>query len=268
MLHLRLVGGLGNQLFQLAAALRLSKYYELPICIWVGALQKYAVPRELSLNAILYLDDLSVIIDNKKNFVLRSRFARVFSGRIGTTLFVNDSNYVKQLPSKDIIKTVYVDGYFIESINQALFNETAGLIQPFLRNSVSQIHFKSICVIHIRGGDFIKLGWAPNGLDLFYKQAVEQVLQKSPLIKFVVVTDDKVYAANLLDRIGVIAVVQQGTIEEDFNLIRSAGQAIISNSTFAFWAATFRENVDGKSSTIVPTVWRPGVSRQLKLHSE
>lgn len=60
----------------------------------------------------------------------------------------------------------------------------------------------------------------------------------------------------------------QGALIDDFLDIISSEFAIISNSTFSFWARAFSSNISPNTKTWGPRYWRPNVIREIKLYNE
>ena len=88
----RLSGGLGNQLFQLGAALYLSNLRGYSgIYLDVDYLGLYSVPRELELYKILNIDN---VVKIRSNIVSRLRLPVHFSLNVGFWPFISDSNFV------------------------------------------------------------------------------------------------------------------------------------------------------------------------------
>ena len=109
-------------------------------------------------------------------------------------------------------------------------------------------------VIHIRGGDFLSI----KNLNIcklnFYKKSIEYALSKG-LNTFIVIAEDKRYGKQVIKELKKclpdlqISITKSDSIQNDFNLIRSAKFAILSNSTFSWWAS-FLSN--SKKEFLVP----------------
>ena len=88
------------------------------------------------------------------------------------------------------------------------------------------------CFIHVRGTDYI------NSQEWFlpkkyYLEAMGEVKKINKDIMFVVITDDIESANNVLPELDIIS----NDMMVDFNLLYLSRYAIISNSTFSWWAA-------------------------------
>lgn len=126
---------------------------------------------------------------------------------------------------------------------------------------------KEGCIVHIRGGDFVKLGWNSITPKNYFMKAIRFAQERKKLINFYVVTDDREYAKTLLDGIDFKYELVGGSIQEDFYLISSFNIRILSSSAFAFWASALGINEKG-GIVIAPLYWRPGILRKIFLPNE
>ena len=110
-------------------------------------------------------------------------------------------------------------------------------------------------VIHIRGGDFLSIKKFDICKLNFYKKSIEYAQSKG-LNSFVVISEDKIYGKEIIKELKKclpdlqISIMKSDSIKNDFNIIRSAKFAILSNSTFSWWAS-FLSN--SKKEFIVPS---------------
>jgi Glycosyl transferase family 11 len=109
---------------------------------------------------------------------------------------------------------------------------------------------KQTCVVHVRGGDFKNLAHCTLGAK-YYEDAVTFMGTKFGITKFLAVTDDPEFAATVLPKsVEIISPRQPGKQDKlqarhhigvdvagDFATIVTADYLIISNSSFAWWAA-------------------------------
>ena len=121
---------------------------------------------------------------------------------------------------------------------------------------------ENICIIHIRGGDF--LGSSAYLQDEYYKNAMDYFKQKNPNIKFYIVTDDVGYAKKLCPDVEIIggSVTGEhdtqkaghhigGPIWMDWTIIHNAKNLIISASSFSWWPTWLGEC----ENVIAPMYW-------------
>lgn len=269
MIFLRLAGGLGNQIFQVAAASLLSRHWSLPISIDSSALSLYKTPRKLSIDKIINLNKLclsnNVFHDST---ILKNRIPRIIGGKFFGNYLINDRNILDSLELGINPARVYLDGYFIESINQEFFDQSLNIMHSFLVNKNKICIQNNVCIIHIRGGDFLELSWNLENQRDYYTQAISEIKSLCSDVKFIVATDDKQYAEDFMSSINVQYEFTQGALIDDFLDIISSEFAIISNSTFSFWARAFSSNISPNTKTWGPRYWRPNVIREIKLYNE
>jgi hypothetical protein len=266
MITVRVCGGLGNQFFQLAAALLLSKKFSLPICLNLTALGQYASPRDFGLPLFVDLKSRDIAISETKNRLLDLRVPRFAATKIGKIAFVGDKNILQAI-SYSSLTSVVVDGYFIESIDQRFFDQSLVLLKEAALTPADD-HPEDCCAVHVRGGDFIKAGWCLDDIGAYYASAVNRLMERFPGIEFRVVTDSPDYASAILAATGVPFSVRQRSMQDDFHLLRRAKVAILSNSTFSFWARALKHHDLPGWDTVAPSHWRPGVLRQIRLSGE
>jgi len=269
MIDVRLTGGLGNQLFQFAAAVVLARRFELPICLWTGAMQTYTTPRDLVLPLFIDLGRFGVSMRDRPNLVQRTRMARLLPCICRGAAWVSDRNLLEVAHRTSPLFSAQLDGYFIESIDQDFFDEAVSLLEPaIVAPAVVEHSAQRVCAIHIRGGDFVRLGWTLDDVLSYYQTSLARVLECEPNLRIVAVTDDPDHAAQTLRSLGVNADIHSGSLRSDFDLLRTASYAILSNSTFSFWAGALRSPRAGGWSSFVPGLWRPGAPRQIWIRSE
>ena len=90
MLYVRLAGGLGNQIFQLAAALRLRESKSEKIILYTESLSKYSALRDFELANFFDLPSLGVFVDDIssiRRFLIKNRIGRL------PVLGCSDDNY-------------------------------------------------------------------------------------------------------------------------------------------------------------------------------
>jgi hypothetical protein len=104
-------------------------------------------------------------------------------------------------------------------------------------------------VVHIRRGDFVVLGIAID--DNFYLNSIDRILIENPTIKSVViVTDDPEYCRKSFQSLAHIKIISGGDAREDFHHMVASKFLLISQSTFAWWAANI-----GEKKVYYPAPW-------------
>ena len=119
--------------------------------------------------------------------------------------------------------------------------------------------------MHIRGGDFIDLGWDKALPIDYYPNAMNFMEVKYHISKFVVVTDDIVYAKNVVRNGEYECEFQSGDDVSDFNTILGHKNRILSSSTFAFWASALGVM---EGAVVAPKYWNIKRKRNIVLSNE
>ena len=254
-----MVGGLGNQLFQTAAFLKYRREKEKVIISFLGDI--HIPKRENCLNYIFEIPDW-LYYDNSRKINLFTRFlARSSAGlRFGSYapyIGVNDRNFYLKDSYFSNKKILFFDGYFIhnwkyEEIKE-LFSQLK--LRPiYLKRDHIKICNENV-IIHVRGGDFLKIKHL-NICDIYYyKKAIEYALRKG-FNTFTIISEDRQYGKEIIKEMKKyfidlkISILRSNSIKNDFNIIRSSNLAILSNSTFSWWAS-FLSN--SKKEFLVPS---------------
>ena len=259
MLFSRMVGGLGNQLFQTAAFLKYRNKKEKVIISFLGDI--HIPKRENCLNYIFEIPDWLYYDNSRKINLLTRILARSSAGlRFGSYapyIGVNDRNFYLKDSYFYNKKILFFDGYFIhnwkyEEIKE-LFSQLK--LRPiYLKRDHIKICNENV-IIHVRGGDFLKIKHL-NICDIYYyKKAIEYAHRKG-FNTFTIISEDRQYGKEIIKEMKKyfidlkISILKSNSIKNDFNIIRSSNLAILSNSTFSWWAS-FLSN--SKKEFLVPS---------------
>ena len=166
-------------------------------------------------------------------------------GGLGNLLF--KEAYIYAQMRKGLIPDLYVqdEKYFMEYADE--------LQQRF----GEEINFLPYISIHVRRGDYVNnLFYIDLSKTDYYKRAVDIFPDK----KFMVFSDDSVYAREIFpDEIRFLVMGRQDEVE-DFNQMASCESNIIANSSFSWWAAYLNPNPN--KIVVAPKAWHPdGVER-------
>ena len=258
MLFSRIVGGLGNQLFQTAACLKYRKQKEKVIISFLGDIH---VPKRVNCLNYIFERPNWLYFDNSPYLNLPTQFIAKTSAslRFGSYLpliSINDRNFSSINYRSSAKSVLFLDGYF----NQKWSYLT--LKKAFSQLKLRQIELDKVSlqtcnkdvVIHVRGGDFLTIPNL-NICDLeYYKKSISYAISKG-YYSFKLITEDQIYGKEILKEIKKsfidlnIKMLNSDSIKNDFNLIRSSKLAILSNSTFSWWASFLSTS---KKEFIVP----------------
>ena len=194
-------------------------------------------------------------LPNEINFYYREKGhthprTKIFIGKL-------DENILK------IRDNTKIDGV-MQSINyiQDFRDDLKEWIKPKTSHNITEWSDKDICVILVRGGDF--LGSSAFLLNEYYARGMKKMLQKNSRIKFVAVTDDPLYCSNVCPGVPIVggSTTQLkdnlkashhigGPTWMDWTILYNAKNVIISASSFSFWPIWLNDNVN----VIAPMYW-------------
>lgn len=265
-LRIQLEGGIGNQLFQLAAVLHYANLHEMNYSLLRA--EKYD-SKFYHLNGLENLKGLHLI---PRNLFLR--------GRVGSWIWRIDRHLLKKFVKYRKARRIFV---FTETdIPRYLPNKTREIrgyfhtptfplehstfIRKTLRKSEGT-EFKSYLndfdgenkiSVHMRRGDYLKLGSKYGELGKeYYLPAIKKItdfLNRSELLIF---SDDIAYAKKFFSAVefkNFNIAYAPATLKpfENITLMSYCTGHIISNSTFSWWGAVLAEN---SKMVIAPSRW-------------
>jgi hypothetical protein len=265
MIFLRLSGGLGNQIFQLGASMLLADYSGAShLVIDDSFLNDYEAKRSNELGKFFDLREARIKIEFSKIPLAKYRLPKVLPLRFSFWPFVSDRNFKSVLQSTTN-QTRYLDGYFQTCLSQKNFDDIRSLLIDI--STLSENSFdSSVCVIHIRGGDFLKLGWNIIAPPSYYHSAMQLMTTYYNVRYFKVITDDVNYAEKIMSCQNVSYEISSNDMVSDFKTIAFSQRKILSSSTFALWASALGELKD--PVVVCPRYFMPGLVRSFDLPGE
>ncbi len=276
MICVKIQAGFGNQLFQFAMGYSLSKRLGQPLVLDISfnRYHEHRHKKGIATPAMFrhcYLEHLSIdknmLAGSPKKhmpqLIARKLGRRTIRyGGVRLPMLVEDfarcREYQGELFEGIASRGAYLEGFWQ---NYRYFDEVRDeLIEFFTPNYefdenvsslMAEIKSENSVGVHIRRGDFVKLGW-DQGID-FYLHGIDEFNKKYNNCRFFVFTDDKAWAKEKLGHIEELRVVEINSDLPDldeFFLLRSCKHQLISESTFGWWAAYLNDNKD--KTVIVP----------------
>ncbi len=257
MIFCLLKGGLGNQMFQLAAGIAKSKYLNLDLILDLSFLSinqfetDSFTPREFELMIFPKVRQFKISNNingrnreiNNKNFNSPFFFERVF----GFNFVLND--YFQS-------ESFFFD--YREKIKELFQFDIHNFPEDSLA-ILTKIKFHKLISIHMRKGDFLK----PKinsihgvvGLD-FYLKAIDYFKQRFINPKFILFSDDPDLAESelkpYLSDLFVVKNTPKNNSWFEMYLMSQCYGNIIANSTFSWWGAYLNQN---QNTIIAPKKW-------------
>jgi hypothetical protein len=271
----RLMSGLGNQLFQYAAGRNLARKFGASLRIGhevthdeaVAGVLRPVMLRKFAITAPvgpLNRFDRMVLSGNPRhalaNRLLRTTArAQIIRQAEDAFLFHHDFSIVKGT------RWVYLVGYWqahsiVAPVEAELREEFRLREQPgeLSRRMAEQIAAAPMPVsLHIRRGDYLTVFGEHAMLSgKYYDAAMARMRTQFPNCSFFIFTDDVAHAREwVADRPGFVVVDHNDTLtaHEDLWLMSNCRHHIIANSTFSWWGAWLNPRTD--KCVIVPSDW-------------
>lgn len=251
MVIVRIIGGLGNQMFQYAYAKALEKKgYQ--VCIDISEFKRYKLHGGYQLNKFK--------IDMQKASTLAILFAK-----IGFRKSIKEKSLLFDKELLNVPKTAYLKGYFQNEnyfLNcKNLLLEQFKINKEFSKTTTSYKHKilkeNNSCSIHIRRGDFVsnqKANKVHGTCDIdYYKRAINFLESQYKNIYFFVFSDDITWAKSNLKLQNATYVEHQVIPHEDLFLMSICRFNITANSSFSWWGAWLNQHKN--KVVIAPKQW-------------
>jgi hypothetical protein len=196
MIFSRMVGGLGNQLFQTAACLKYRKSREKVIISFLGDIH---IPKRLNCLNYIFEKPAWLYYDNSNDLNVVKKFVASTSAslRFGSYLpfiGINDRNF----SSKDYLyskkKILFFDGYFNHQWTYlSLKNAFSQLkLRPIELNKECIEICNNDVVIHLRGSDFLNITDLNICKIEYYKKSIRYAISKG-YKSFKLISEDQKY---------------------------------------------------------------------------
>lgn len=275
MIVVKLMGGLGNQMFQYATGLSLAKKHNTELLIDTSFLSKDSndqyTKRNFELDCFNF--DFKIANDNDlKPFVkLNNGKFRRYLQRNFPFLFsyvnISESGMAYNKQFENFPNNTYLNGFwqsdkYFKNISDVLYTiySPKEKINEINKNWLNKIEATQSVSLHIRRGDYItnKNALSHHGiceLDYYYS-AISHIKEKQSNIEIFVFSDDLQWCKTHLEFTNSINFVDANEKENmhlDIFLMSICKHNIIANSSFSWWGAWLNQNP--KKIVIAPQKW-------------
>ena len=262
------MGGIGNQMFQYAAARRLAHIRNAPIKLdvnWFGNIEKGNTSRKYELHAFTIKEDFALPgeVDGYKN-VKTGAFSRTLKKLAGAVSPFNHSTWIRERRfhfDPAILKlpdNVYLEGYwqsekYFLDCEEIIRKEFTVRTEPGEKNrQIAEIIKNTESVsVHVRRGDYVTnpttSQYHGSCSMEYYREAVGRAVSQIQRPHFFVFSDEPDWVKeNLTLPFSVTYIDHNGTANayEDMRLISLCKHHIIANSSFSWWGAWLCVNPD------------------------
>ncbi|MDB5252970.1 MAG: hypothetical protein JWP27_2139 [Flaviaesturariibacter sp.] len=265
MVVIRIIGGLGNQLFQYAAARSLAATLSTDLKVDVTALEAQDL-RHFDLQSLHPLVQVAAKaeIDQLKP---SRRLARIVERLkpVGSKRFYKEPFFHFDPALFTLSSPVYLQGYFqselyfkpIEDDIRQIYSFPPHMVET-VRGFADQLNTGSSVSVHIRRGDYKNpVTQKIHGIltPAYYQAAIAKIHACVSDPVFYVFTDDSAWVrANLdLPDAHLISGTISQTHFEDLYLMSKCNHHIIANSSFSWWGAWLNKRPD--KTVVAPASW-------------
>jgi hypothetical protein len=262
----KIIGGLGNQMFQYAFYLALKQFCT-DIKVDLSAFQSYELHNNFELNRIFNIKFDTASKKNRLNLSYQGnefyiRVIRKLCKYKNTEFIEPHLGFFEQVFRLD--GDTYYDGYWqsykyfcnIEDLIRTSFEFSNIKSEKNLR-CIKQISTSNSIGIHIRLGDYVN---NPVYADIctveYYKKAINHMRNNVINPVFYIFSNDISYCMNNLDILGGCYFIDWNTGYNsylDMYLMSHCKHNIIANSSFSWWAAWLNTSED--KIVIAPSRW-------------
>lgn len=275
----QLQGGLGNQLFQYAAARSLSLKNHRSLLLdqsWFNQTYEDVTPREYLL-PLLNTKGLPIsygipVKKPKKIIRLLQKW-----WPIDPFIFVEQTpfRFDLRLSKAPAFKqqNLYLMGYWqsykyfedIKPILQAEITPKCDLSNHY-QKYLTQIQNGSSTMVHVRRGDYVNLATAAKvhgfiGLD-YYQEGMGRILEKNPDTRFFIFSDDIQWTKENLPfqdkNIYIESIDANDAVIQELALMTNCTHYLIANSSLSWWGAWLSKHPNG--SVICPSRWTTDIN--------
>lgn len=265
----KIIGGLGNQMFQYALLLGLQETFGENVCADVSGFQDYHLHNGLELESIfgIKLNVCNQIPFWGKKLTL-SRYINYYLPFLcGKCQFeYPDFRFIDTIYEKD--DKEYYAGYwhhhkYVEKFRKRLLEVyTFPAFKDEVNQEVSYLMGEENSVgIHIRRGDYLNEKQYQNICTLnYYKKAIDNILQFFGKVSFYIFSNDEKWCRENLSAIlaeSKVTYVNWNKGNEsyrDMQLMTYCKGLVIANSSFSWWGAFLNQRKD--KLVIAPKRWK------------
>jgi hypothetical protein len=278
MIVARLMGGLGNQMFQYAAARNLATLRGTKLALDLGWFDdegaRAPAPRTYELDA-LHLQLPLVRVSQRRLEVLEGFAPRLltplrwFPPRL-TVVREKSPSFDPSLfaaPESSLLIGYWQSERYFDAVAEQVraqfsFDRSDGVAEPTI---LGEIEASPSLGVHVRRGDYVTSATTNlmhGTLDpTYYDEAVNYVSARRDVQRIFVFSDDPDWAeAHLSFALPTTYLRTEGRAVDDLHLLQMCNHQVIANSSFSWWAAWLNNNPE--KIVVAPKQWfrDPGIA--------
>lgn len=264
MIIVKLIGGLGNQMFQYACGRALAEFYHVPLKLDLRGFRQYKLHQYL-------LDRFNITAETADEFELKKLvlpkpwFLKWLYGRKQNNnyRFVREQSLAYDATLNSQGPNIYLDGYWQ---SEKYFFDIRDIIlkEFYLRQPLDTENqrFAEIMTatpsvsLHVRRADYVNNPLYVKCTPNYYRQAINIIAKQSPDIQLYVFSDDQDWVKkNIKANLPTTYITHNfGKANHlDLVLMSKCRHHIIANSSFSWWGAWL--GAEKESIVIAPNAW-------------
>ncbi|MEL7665229.1 MAG: alpha-1,2-fucosyltransferase [Methanosarcina mazei] len=272
MIIVRLIGGLGNQMFQYALGRQLAVKNNSTLKLDIQGFNDYKL-RNYDLSCFNILENIATSNDLSGVVLPSDRLISKVGKHIGVKLkgiqqiqYIKEKTFNFQQEILNMGDNIYLDGYWQ---SEKYFSDIKKIIKkdftvknrpdPINESIMKEITECESVSIHIRRGDYVSNPTTSQyhgflGLE-YYQRAMRLMLEKIDNPYFFVFSDDPDWASENIKTDSPVTYIKHNGDKnyEDMRLISTCKHHIIANSSFSWWGAWLSKSEE--KVVIAPRKW-------------
>ncbi|MCP4001329.1 MAG: alpha-1,2-fucosyltransferase [Gammaproteobacteria bacterium] len=267
MITVRLLGGLGNQMFQYAAVRSLASKLDAPLCLDTFSFEHYA-DRDFDLGEFTAIDEPVCTREQHEALFSKSKGAKLKRKLFGRKLYREPFFHVDPAFFR-LTAPIAIDGYF--QSEQYFISNEAEIRQKFswdidglaadTRAYLAEIQTANAVSVHFRRGDYVADQTVNNFhgtcSPAYYQAAIEYIKSQVQGAHFYVFSDDIDWVKQQDAFTGVahsyVLKSEQMRDSEEMFLMSQCRHNVVANSSFSWWGAWL--NSSDEKIVIAPQSW-------------
>ncbi len=267
MIILRLRGGLGNQLFQIAAGLRLATSLKTPLKLDLSWFRAYSLMHVYGMTPYHFEAEIASDWEIRRYSTpwfplsLNTRLYYKYHDHIRKRFPTQTPYYLKRLVREqhfhfdsrilNIQHNCILDGFwqsenYFADMKNSVHQNLSLKSPPSAENArlIEQVQKRDSVSVHVRRGDYISnpgINKIHGLCDLdYYQNAISRMNERVPSAHFYFFSDDPDWVEKNLSSKENSTVIRHNGLNQDYEDIRlmsSCKHNIICNSTFSWWGA-------------------------------
>jgi hypothetical protein len=267
---LRLIGGLGNQLFQILYGRRIAESIDVKIVIDDSFLKNSSKKHEVLAFPEL-VKEYGVVTLGWRDLKVKRTVERIFYKlRIKLPKFYRCSYIFDETDPSELTSSQYiVDGFWQDKkfLDHNFLTNVREVLRSVSKEQLTGAHNENAICVHIRRGDFVtnrhwfRLQQIVLSMD-YYLKAFDYFKKEFNVSEFHIYTDDEPWARQFFSENPMVKIISSSRLSP-VDLLYEMTQYenfIIANSTLSWWAAVLAEAK--LKRVVIPEIWGANQSNE------